>query len=163
MPAPRKNLRLVISIGIAGFVLACSWLWISEWGVHKFVMPGTYKVKIAAENGCSYSVWHFWQWTSKGVDDEESVVAITILDPEGTLLQPEWRPTQNQLAVVSENGHTGKEVSQYCLDKSGTYTVICREKCVIALVPVDKSFMFLDGYEIFHGIGDDFNFDAPVH
>jgi hypothetical protein len=139
-------------------------------GVHKLLMPETYSVYLPKGG---YQVWNFSVWSSKGVHTKASDLQLTVLDSANKrtfsyqeknnvkriLLSPlPYRPSPTS----KQFGQTvGAPELDYEIEKTGTYTVSCNQKCVVVIVP-DRECTSIMYNPYFMGENDDWNFDKPA-
>jgi hypothetical protein len=123
-------------------------------GVHKFVMPGDYKVHLSPGE---YGGWIFTLWPSKHIKASPSAaIAISILDPDGRLVAQQpgiglW---------FSDNLRRGRVEFHFRAEKDGTYAVSSREaeRLVFVIVGQAQEDMDLGDSPCFEGEYGDFNF-----
>jgi hypothetical protein len=135
----------------------------SEQGVHKLLMPGSYDVYLSANN---YTAYTFWKWPSKLLNLEQPVqpINVVIIGKDNQLIQPDPRNPKAPITgpLLKSGSNEGRLEFELTLRKPGWYKISCKDKCVLAIVPGDKEYLWFDAEE-FYGSHDDLNFDALKH
>lgn len=153
----RKKIRTIAGCVIAFCAMVVALLWVTEYGIHKLVMPGTYRMRL--DPGL-YTIWYFWRWPSKGINSaEQRVPSLHIFGPDRReLARPLWPPTELKLPQFFLD-RIGRSEFEMRFSAPGLYTFQSTEQCVFVVVPARNS-IELGELDLFTGVFDDFNFDS---
>ncbi len=151
-----KIVVATVTIAVVSVALvSCFYLAQKQAGVRKLLMPGTYTLQL---NPDTYSIWYFWQWPTKNVDESNDKISISIVDEKGTAVErssiaspgPPVKSIQNQ----------GRLEFSFKLQKDSKISVNSPAKCVIVIVPTSAAiYEGESGFFSFFGSFDDFNFE----
>lgn len=124
--------------------------------VHKFVMPGDYKVHLAPGQ---YSGWIFTLWRSKQVEALPSAsMAVSIVDPGGGQVKQE----EGIGLTLDDNQRRGRVEFYFKIEKAGSYTISSKGPARLVFAVVEAAHYGEDfgGNPTFQGEYGDFNFET---
>jgi len=157
---------LVILITLVGAVqapaVAAKESKIDESRIHKLKMPGTFDLALARGE---YQCWYFWEWKSKGVETKKrTTIDVSIYDDRGHIVKALMEGERDFGSNIDLKGRSGRQEFIFKAIHPGHFRVICRQECVLAIVPSDSAYfyMFADTQR-FASDDNDLHFDRENH